>query len=76
MAKLPVIAPKELIKLLGELGFERTRITGSHHRFRHPDGRIATVPVHGNEPIGKGLLLRIIKNDLKMEKDEFLEKIR
>ncbi|MCG2719911.1 MAG: type II toxin-antitoxin system HicA family toxin [Nanoarchaeota archaeon] len=28
----------------------------SHIRYKHSDGRITVVPVHGNEKIGKGLL--------------------
>ncbi|MFH1587586.1 MAG: type II toxin-antitoxin system HicA family toxin [Candidatus Diapherotrites archaeon] len=67
------VTPKTLIKVLRNLGFEETRIRGSHHRFAHPDGRKTSVPVHGNEPIGSGLLNKIIKQDLKMNKKEFLE---
>ncbi|MDP2973790.1 MAG: type II toxin-antitoxin system HicA family toxin, partial [Candidatus Diapherotrites archaeon] len=55
------VTPRKLIKALKQLGFEETRITGSHHRFAHPDGRMTSVPVHGNEPIGVGLLIKIIK---------------
>ncbi len=60
-----------MIKALAKLGFTQTRITGSHHRFAHPDGRKTSVPIHSNEPIGTGLLLKIIKQDLKMNKEEF-----
>ena len=66
------VSPARLVKALQKLGFERTGITGSHHRFAHPDGRKTTVPIHGNEPIGIGLLNKIIKQDLKMDKGEFL----
>ena len=45
MAQL-VISGKELIRLLEKLGFEVIRINGSHHRVKHPDGRVTTVPVH------------------------------
>ncbi|WP_428666868.1 type II toxin-antitoxin system HicA family toxin [Runella sp.] len=44
MAQL-VISGKELIRLLEKLGFEVIRINGSHHRIKHPDGRVTTVPV-------------------------------
>ena len=67
------LTPKELIKMLEKLGFNETRVTGSHHRFVHQDGRKTTIPVHGNEPIGVGLLLKIIKKDLQMEKNEFFK---
>jgi predicted RNA binding protein YcfA (HicA-like mRNA interferase family) len=70
------VSPKKLIKALEKLGFERTRITGSHHRFVHYDGRKTTVPIHGNEPIGPGLLNKIIRQDLKISKEEFIKIIQ
>ncbi len=44
--KLPVISGKDFIKLLESIGFITIRINGSHHRLKHSDGRITTVPVH------------------------------
>jgi predicted RNA binding protein YcfA (HicA-like mRNA interferase family) len=66
-----LIKPKDLIKILNKLGFEETRIRGSHHRLVHIDGRKVSVPVHGSEQIGKGLLNKIIKKDVKISKKEF-----
>jgi len=37
----------------------------------HSDGRKTTIPIHGNEPIGIGLLLKIIRQDLKISREEF-----
>ena len=71
MAGLPVISGKELVKLLEKQGFEVARIKGSHHRMKHPDGRVTTIPVHKNEDLPKGLLRKIIREDLKMEVEEF-----
>jgi predicted RNA binding protein YcfA (HicA-like mRNA interferase family) len=51
--KLPVISGKELVALLEKLGFVIVRIKGSHHRMKHSDGRIATVPVHKNDSLPK-----------------------
>ncbi len=67
------VTPKKLLAVLDKLGFKRTRITGSHHRFAHSDGRKTSVPIHGNESIGPGLLNKIIKQDLKMDKKELLK---
>ena len=64
---------KKLIKIIEGLGFLHTRIRGSHYMFAHTDGRKASVPVPGKEPIGKGLLNKIIKQDLKMSKKEFVK---
>ena len=59
---------KEVIAALGKAGFGVTRIKGSHHRLTHPDGRKTTVPVHGAEIIGPGLLSKILRDaDLARE---------
>ena len=42
------------------------RINGSHHRLKHPDGRITTIPVHKNEALPKGLLRKILRDDLEI----------
>jgi len=51
--KLPVISGKELLALLEKFGFNIIRVKGSHHRMKHIDGRITTIPVHKNDPIPK-----------------------
>ena len=76
MAQLPVITGKEFIRILQKSGFVILRINGSHYRLKHPDGRITTVPVHGNEDFPKGLLRTIIRDDLEMELEDFAELIR
>ena len=73
MPQLPVISGKEFIKFLLSIGFILVRVNGSHHRLKHPDGRITTVPVHKNEDLPKGLLRKIIREDLDMDLDEFLK---
>jgi predicted RNA binding protein YcfA (HicA-like mRNA interferase family) len=73
MSKLPVIKGIELVKLLESLGFRITRTKGSHVRLRAEDGRVTTVPVHGNKDIPKGLLRKIIREDLEISLEEFLE---
>ena len=69
--KLPVISGKDLVALLEKAGFEIIRIKGSHHRMKHPDGRITTIPVHKNDPISKGLLRKIIREDIAISIDDF-----
>lgn len=66
MAQL-VISGKELIQLLEKLEFEVIRINGSHHRIKHPDGRVTTIPVHKNEDLPKGLVRKIIREDLDLD---------
>jgi predicted RNA binding protein YcfA (HicA-like mRNA interferase family) len=56
------VTGKELIRALKKLGFDVVRTQGSHHRLRHSDGRVTTVPVHSGEAIGAGLLGRILSD--------------
>ena len=69
--KQPVISGKELVKLLERVGFKVIRVNGSHHRLKHADGRITTVPVHKNDDLPKGLLRKIVREDLMLEMEEF-----
>ena len=54
------------------MGFRKTRQKGSHIRYAHPDGRKTTIPDHGNQDVPKGLLIKIIKQDLKISVEEFI----
>lgn len=76
MPQLPVISGKDFIKLLLSLDFVVVRVNGSHHRLKHPDGRVTTVPVHKNDDLPKGLLRKIIREDLDMELDEFIKLVK
>jgi predicted RNA binding protein YcfA (HicA-like mRNA interferase family) len=68
-----VISGKSLIKILERIGFTVVRINGSHYRMKHPDGRVTTVPVHKNDDLPKGLLRKIVGEDLKMDMDDFVK---
>jgi len=73
MPPLPVISGKSFLKFLQTIGFVVVRINGSHHRLKHPDGRVTTIPVHKNQDLPKGLLRSIIREDLELELDYFIE---
>ena len=73
MPKLPSLTGKELIKLIEKIGFYESRQRGSHIRFHNKDGRVTTIPVHSNREIPKGLLRKIIREDLRLSLEEFLE---
>jgi len=68
---LPQLSAAELAKILKKLGFEIIRQEGSHMFFRHSDGRTTVVPNHPGEKIGRGLLVKIIKKDVKISRGEF-----
>ena len=76
MSKLPLMSAKELVKVLEKLGFEFKRQQGSHMFFEHPDGRTTVIPNHPGEDLDRGLLNKIIKHDLELSRDEFLDRIR
>ncbi len=69
--KQVVLSGKDFERLLEKMGFVVMRINGSHHRMKHEDGRVTTIPVHKNDDLPKGLMRKIIREDLKMELEEF-----
>tara|TARA_Y100000310_G_C20355352_1_gene656373 strand:+ start:469 stop:651 length:183 start_codon:yes stop_codon:yes gene_type:complete len=56
-------------------GFIAIRQKGSHRFYRHSDGRTTTVPIHPGKSISRGLLRGILK-EIKMDRDEFFNKIK
>ena len=71
MAKLPQLTAIQLSKIIQKIGFQFIRQTGSHMFFKHSDGRSTVIPNHPGEKIGPGLLLKIIKKDLNLTREEF-----
>ena len=70
---LPIIRGKNLVTFLETLGFTIIRQRGSHVRMKSDDGRYTSIPVHSGEDIPKGLLRKIIREDLEMTLEEFAE---
>lgn len=62
MGKLPVLKPREVIKLLEKKGFVEVRQKGSHKQFRHSDGRATTIPFHQGQDISPILFKQIAKD--------------
>ena len=75
MAKLLRLTGKELAKIVEKFGFVYSHTTGSHMVYKHPDGRRATIPHHTGEEIGPGLLIKIIKKDLGITREEFMNSL-
>jgi predicted RNA binding protein YcfA (HicA-like mRNA interferase family) len=73
MSILPLLTADQLIKILQKIGFKKVRQQGSHVFLKHLDGRTTIVPNHPGEKIDRGLLNKIIKKDLGLTRDEFLE---
>ncbi len=72
MSKLPVIKGKDFVKFLQSIGFNIIRTRGSHVRLKAEDGRVTTVPIHSNKNLPKGLLRKIIREDLELSLEEFI----
>ena len=56
---MPSASARQFRKVARKLGFEKSRQTGSHERWIHPDGRAVTIPIHGGEEIGPPLFYKI-----------------
>ncbi|MCK5320079.1 type II toxin-antitoxin system HicA family toxin [Candidatus Parcubacteria bacterium] len=73
--KLPVIKPKQIVKILKKIGFVERRQTGSHLILSNPDtNKIVPVPMHAKE-LKKGTLLSILRQaDITKEELENYKK--
>jgi len=71
VTKPPALKPREVVALLERAGFFEVRQRGSHKQFRHPDGRVTTVPFHQGRDISP-TLLRQIARDIGLSVDELL----
>lgn len=75
MPHLSPIHPRKLILLLEREGFVQIKTRGSHRYFLHSDGRTTSVPVHGGQEVGVGLLRTILK-EVGWSAEEFRRKLR
>jgi predicted RNA binding protein YcfA (HicA-like mRNA interferase family) len=67
---MPSARAEEFRRAATKLGFSKARQTGSHERWRHPDGRATTIPVHGGREIGPPLFHKIL-NQLGINEKQF-----
>ena len=71
MSKLPVVPFRTMEKLLLKLGFSESRQRGSHHFYRHPDGRTTTLPQHGNVDLSRPLIREILRQ-IEISPDNYI----
>ena len=71
MGDVPVLKPREVAAILIRLGFVEVRQRGSHRQYRHPDGRVTTVPFHQGRDISPALL-RAIARDIGTDVRDFV----
>jgi predicted RNA binding protein YcfA (HicA-like mRNA interferase family) len=72
MHPLPVLKPREVVRILERLGFVQIRQRGSHRQFKHADGRQTTVPDHAGRDLSP-ILLRQIAKDIGLTPDDLLQ---
>ncbi len=66
---MKLINAKEMEKLLLRLGFEKVRQKGSHAFYRHPDGRVTTIPHHKAKLLARPLIREILREiEITIEK--------
>jgi predicted RNA binding protein YcfA (HicA-like mRNA interferase family) len=58
--KTPVVSGPALVRALQRAGFRVDRQSGSHVMMEHPDGRFASVPMHGTRAVPIGTLRGIL----------------
>jgi predicted RNA binding protein YcfA (HicA-like mRNA interferase family) len=68
-SNIPVVPGAKVLKALESVGFTVIRVRGSHHFMRHPDGRVAVVPVH-KEDVPRGTMGDILAST-GLTPDEF-----
>lgn len=53
---------KDVAKVLEQHGWECCRVRGSHHIYCKQGSIVRlSVPIHGNKPLGEGLLKHLLK---------------
>ena len=63
MSRMPQVTARELIHFLKSQGFIEDRQSGSHLTLWHEGRRVSvTVPVHSGCDVGRGLVVRILKD--------------
>jgi len=60
----------DLERVARRLGFVKTRQKGSHARWKHPDGRATTIPIHPSAEMG-GWLFHEILAQLGISEEDF-----
>jgi len=70
LSKLKLVDARRMEKLLFRLGFEKVRQKGSHVFYRHPDGRVTTVPHHKGRMLARSLIREILR-EIKITVEDY-----
>ncbi|HXV99051.1 MAG TPA: type II toxin-antitoxin system HicA family toxin [Anaerolineae bacterium] len=75
MSRLPIVDSRTMEKLLFVLGFVTVRQKGSHVFYRHPDGRLTTLPHHRGHDLTRPLIRQILR-EIDLSPEEFVEQFQ
>ena len=73
MKPIPIIKGVQLIKILERYGCRTLRSKGSHVRVECHHGKKTTIPVHAGKEVPKGLLRKILYDDLELSEEQVKE---
>jgi predicted RNA binding protein YcfA (HicA-like mRNA interferase family) len=71
-SKYPILTPKEIIKSLSKIGFQKISQRGSHAKYRNQSNPVQTVIIPMHSEIAKGTLKSILEQ-ANITLEEFLE---
>jgi predicted RNA binding protein YcfA (HicA-like mRNA interferase family) len=74
LTRLHAERARDVMCFLVSSGFAQVRRRGRHKLFRHRDGRAAMVPDHRGEPLGRGILSKILR-DAETAPQAFLDRL-
>ena len=70
MSKLKLASAQTTEKLLLRSGFVKVRQKGSHAFYRHPDGRVTTIPHHKVKTLARPLIREILR-EIEVSIDDY-----
>ena len=70
--RLPRLTAREIIRVLERHGVVLARSSGSHHIYKTPAGKRATVPVHAGKTLHPKVLQSILR-DMDITPDQLKE---
>jgi predicted RNA binding protein YcfA (HicA-like mRNA interferase family) len=76
MPRLRRLTGHDAVRIFQQLGFDITRIRGSHHILRRVVGsetQTINIPVHGSTPLAPGMLKRLYRDALRYIPEETLK---
>lgn len=57
---MPSARAADFRRAAARLGFRLVRQRGRHEQWKHSDGRLVTIPIHGSKEIGPPLFFRLL----------------